>query len=77
LPSCELYRAHYSKRRQVSTVAIHALTVMLLLRALISSAGSLQLVLVHDGDESVLDDDLKELAYFGFCSGCTLQITRA
>jgi hypothetical protein len=50
--------------------------VMLHLCALISSAGSLQLVLVRGGDESVLDDDLKELAYFGFCSGCTLQITR-
>lgn len=38
---------------------------------------SLQLVLVQGGEQCVLDDDLKELAYFGFSSGSTLHITRA
>jgi hypothetical protein len=41
------------------------------------SAASLHLVLVQGEEQCVLDDDLKELAHFGFSSGCTLQITRA
>ena len=41
------------------------------------SAASLQLVLVQGDEKCELDDDLKELAYYGLNSGAILQITKA
>jgi hypothetical protein len=42
----------------------------------VCSSASLHLVLVQGDETCVLDDDLKELAYYGISSGDSLQITK-